>query len=70
MQFKANVLEIALREIYSTHHKIRVECVNLIGRFSHVTENPEDSLVILEERCCDADPRVRNAAFQSLVRKC
>ena len=43
--------------------------MNLIGQLSHVTGKLEDSLVVLEERCSDADPRVRTAAFDSLVRE-
>ena len=63
------VLEVALSEIHCSYHKVRVECVNLIGQLSHVTGRLEDSLDVLEERCGDADPRVRTAAFESLVRE-
>ncbi len=61
------VLEIAFREIHSTYHLVRINCVRLIGQLSHVTGRLDDSLPLLEARCCDADPRVRTAAFQALV---
>ncbi len=61
------VLEIALQEIHSTSHIVRIECVRLIGQLCHVTGRMDDSLPLIEARCCDADFRVRTAAFEALV---
>lgn len=61
------VLELAQRVIHNTHHGVRIECLKLIGQLCHVTGVSENSLSVLEEHCVDPDPRVRSAAFHSLV---
>lgn len=54
--------------IHSTHHTVRLECLNLIGRLGQVTLPDVGSpLVRLEEYVSDNDPRVRSAAFHALV---
>ena len=67
MQFVEKVLELSRKQIHHIHHGVRVECLKLIGLLSHVTDDTEIPLSILEDNCHDADPRVRTAAFQALV---
>ena len=69
MQFVGKVLELSRNEIHHIHHGVRVECLKLIGLLSHVIDDTEVSLSILEDNCHDGDPRVRTAAFQALVRR-
>lgn len=67
VQFIEKVLELSRKQIHHIHHGVRVECLKLIGLLSHVTDDTEIPLSILEDNCHDADPRVRTAAFQALV---
>jgi integrator complex subunit 4 len=67
VQFIEKVLELSRKQIHNIHHGVRVECLKLIGLLSHVTDDTEIPLSILEDNCHDADPRVRTAAFQALV---
>lgn len=60
-------MELALRNVHSIHHGVRVECLNLIGQLCHVTDNYEPPLLVLEEHTKDPDPRVRGASFEALV---
>ena len=67
VQFIEKVLELSRKQIHHIHHGVRVECLKLIGLLSHVTDDTDIPLSILEDNCHDADPRVRTAAFQALV---
>ena len=68
VQFVEKVLAISRKQIHHLHHGVRVECLKLIGLLSHLTDDTEMPLSILEDNCHDADPRVRTAACQALVR--
>ena len=57
-----------LQEINNIHHGVRVECLKLIGQLSHVSGDAAKPLAVLEDYCNDADPRVRTAALDALVR--
>ena len=69
MQFVEKVLELSRKQIHHIYHGVRVECLKLIGLLSHVTDDTEIPLSILEDNCHDADPRVRTASFHALVRE-
>lgn len=45
-----------------------MECLKLIGQLSHVSGDVAKPLAVLEDYCNDADPRVRTAALDALVR--
>lgn len=42
--------------------------MKLIGQLSHVSGDAAKPLAVLEDYCNDADPRVRTAALDALVR--
>jgi integrator complex subunit 4 len=67
-QYITQCLQYTVEVIYSTDHALRVECLNLIGRFCHLSSGNNNTwLLLVTEFCLDPDSRVRKTAIMSLL---